>query len=111
MADIEALITILSFKENIGRQRPAYSGYRPAHLVQPDYLTTGEHQYESGIVEPGETVKGTITFITPEVYPNSLWIGKIIKLQEGSRLIGYAEVTNIFNELLRKKESGSGNPL
>ncbi|WP_244935516.1 hypothetical protein [Paenibacillus glycanilyticus] len=104
MADIEALITILSANGNIGKNRPVSSGYRPAHLVRPDYLTTGIHKYETDIVEPGDTVKGTITFITPEVYPESLWIGKIINLQEGARLIGYAEVTEIYNELLRKKE-------
>lgn len=46
--------------------------------------------------------KGTITFLSPEAYPHSLWIGKKIGIQEGARVVGYATITKIFNPLLRK---------
>ena len=82
--DIEAVITFLKTEEG-GRNSPYSSGYRPAHLVKDDYLTTGTHNYfGKDEVLPGETVTGTITFITPEAYPHCLWKGKVINIQEGS---------------------------
>ncbi|MEN2775321.1 hypothetical protein ABCY62_09820 [Acetivibrio clariflavus] len=53
---------------------------------------------------PGETVTGTITFITPEAYPHCLWEGKVINIQEGNKIIGYAKVTKVMNELLKIEE-------
>lgn len=101
---IEAIITFFTPEEG-GRKTPAVSGYRPAHLVKEDYLTTGIHKYyDREYVLPGESVLGTIAFITPEVYPNCLWEGKILNIQEGGRVIGYAEVVKIFNEILALKK-------
>lgn len=95
--DVEAI-----FKFNSTRKSPARDGYRPAHLVNDHYLTTGVHHYygvES--VPPNGTAKGTITFITPEAYPHCLWVGKKITIQEGVRIVGYATITSIYNPLLR----------
>lgn len=89
------------FEFNGTRKRPVYDGYRPAHLVMDNYLTTGVHHYygvES--ISPNGTAMGTITFITPEAYPHCLWIGKKIRIQEGSRIVGYATITSIYNSLL-----------
>jgi len=73
-------------------------------LVKDDYLTTGIHQYyDREKVELGETVLGTITFINPEAYPECLWVGKRISIQEASHIVGYAEITKIFNETLIMK--------
>lgn len=102
--DIEAIISFIKTEDG-GRKHACRTGYRPAHLVKPDYLTTGIHSYyDKELVNPGETVMGTITFITPEYYPKSLWIGKVLNIQEGGWLVGYATVTKIFNETLLKKE-------
>ena len=99
--DVEAEITFLA---EGGRQTPAHSGYRPAHKVRDDYLTTGVHQYVGcSEVFPGQTVRGTITFITPEVYPHCLLVGQIIDIQEGSRVVGHARITRIMNALLEKR--------
>ena len=90
------------FEFNNTRKSPANDGYRPAHLVVDDYLTTGIHHYygvES--VPPNGTAKGTITFISPEFYPHCLWIGKKIAIQEGLRIVGYATITNIYNPVLK----------
>ncbi len=93
--DIEAMITCL-------RQTPFHTGYRPHHLVNDEYLTTGTHTYcDKNFISYGESTLGTITFITPEAYPHCLWEGKKIPIQEGSRVVGYAIVMKIFNELLR----------
>lgn len=99
--DIEAIITTIKTEEG-GRKHPFFNGYRPDHLIKDDYLTCGFHNYyDKEFIPLGESQLGTITFITPEAYPNCLWEGKVINIQEGCRIVGYATVTKIFNELLR----------
>ena len=79
--------------------------YRPHHKVREDYLTTGIHHYfDCAEALPGQTVRGTITFITPEVYPYCLWVGRVVDIQEGSRVIGRARITRIMN----KRAGGGG---
>ena len=79
----------------------AKSGYRPNHLVRPDYLTSGQHEYLDGNeLRPGESTTAHIWFISPEAYPHSLRIGQSINVQEGGRIVGHAVILKIFNELL-----------
>ena len=83
------------------KAKPTYNGYRPAHLVKDDYLTTGIHNYYGvECVVPNTKIKGTITFITPEAYPNCLWVGKEIDIQEGSIVVGKATVVKVLNKTL-----------
>lgn len=90
------------FEFNGGRKTHVRNGYRPAHLVTDDYLTTGIHQYyDVEFVPPNGVAMGTITFISPEAYPHCLWIGKRISIQEGSRVVGYATIKDIYNPLLK----------
>ena len=83
------------------RKAPYQDGYRCDHLIRSDYLTCGQHQYynQDGI-QPMGTGYGTITFIQPESYPGSLFVGKQITLQEGERVIGSATVIAIINPVL-----------
>ena len=94
--DVRAKFTLL-------RNQYVMSGYRPVHKIG-DYLTTGMHNYfVKERVEPGECVEGTITFITPEYYKNSLKTGMRIEFFEGSKLTGYAEILEIYNEIMVKR--------
>jgi elongation factor Tu len=103
--DVEARITALKREDGGNRNHPFFDGYRPAHMVTDDYLTTGfHHYYDTDRIELGESALGTITFITPEAYPNCLWEGKVLRIQEGGRLVGFAEITKVFNELLKIKK-------
>ncbi len=89
------------FEFNGTRMNPVADGYRPAHLITDNYLTTGiHHYYQVNAVPPNGTAKGTITFLSPEAYSHCLWIGKKINIQEGARVVGYATITKIFNPLL-----------
>ena len=108
--DIEALVTFLPTSEG-GRQGPAFSGYRPNHLVLADYLTSGVHEYiDTDSVSPGESARTRITFITPEHYPHCVWPGRVIRVQEGGRLVGHAEVLQVFNpELLGEPSAPEPN--
>lgn len=82
--------------------RKIFDGYRPAHKIKDDYLTTGKHHYYN-LNGNMKNVKGTITFLSPEYYPNSLWIGKKIEMYEGHEFIGYAEILKINNPILDSK--------
>ena len=91
----------VAFEFNGTKKKPVYNGYRPAHLIVDNYLTTGIHHYFGlDFVLPNGKAKGTITFISPEDYPHCLWIGKKINIQEGAHIVGYATVTKILNPLL-----------
>ena len=94
--DVEALFQFIGSRKN-----NVYQGYRPAHMVKEGYLTTGVHNYYN-LDNDLDELKGTITFITPEAYPACLWIGKKIEMYEGSKLIGYATIVQIFNPILEK---------
>ena len=97
LPDVEVI-----FEFNGVRKHPAFDGYRPAHLVVDDYLTTGIHHYYGVESVPTDgTATGTITFISPEAYPHCVWIGKKISIQEGMRVVGFATITDIYNPLLR----------
>lgn len=99
LPDVEVI-----FEFNGTRRTPACDGYRPAHLVTDNYLTTGIHHYYSvESVPPNGTAKGTITFLSPEFYPHCLWIGKKISIQEGEHIVGYATITSIYNLLLQSE--------
>ena len=103
LPDVEVL-----FKFNGTRKTPVIDGYRPAHLVTEDYLTTGiHHYYEVDAVLPTGTAKVTITFLSPEAYPCCLWIGKSIRIQEGERIVGHATILEIYNSILENKEMNS----
>jgi len=101
--DIEAEITFLSTEQG-GKTRSVLSGYRPIHLIKPDYLTSGEHTYiDVQEVAPGQIARAYIKFLAPEEYPDTLWVGRVINVQEGNHLVGYAKVLKIFNKLLENK--------
>jgi translation elongation factor EF-Tu-like GTPase len=100
--DVEAEVTLLSAEEG-GRHKSVSSGYRPQHVVREDYFTTGVHEYlDCDEVLPGQTAQAKIKFITPEAYPHCLWVGRVIQLQEGNRIVGSAKIVKIFNPLLEK---------
>lgn len=99
--DVEAEVTFIPTAEE-GRSTPAWSGYRPLHLVLPDCLTSGHHEYKNKEqVLPGESAITEIWFLAPDQHPKSLQVGKIIPVQEGSRLVGHAKILKILNEVLQ----------
>ena len=93
-ADIRALITITN-------KVCVYTGYRPAHLID-GILTTGIHEYiDADFIHNGESKEGFITFVTPDAYPHTIKIGDIISFQDGGEKVGYAEVLDVINDILK----------
>lgn len=59
LPDIEAIVEF-----NDTKMTPAKDGYRLAHLVTNNYLTTRIHHYcNTKAVSPNGTTKGTIKFL------------------------------------------------
>jgi elongation factor Tu len=86
-----------------GRSAPAFGGhYRPLHKVYDNYLTSGTHFYPgTESVSPGESTRVEIMLVTPEIYPGSLWVGRVIEVYEGPRRVGTVRIDEIRTELLR----------
>ena len=102
--DVEVL-----FEFNSTRMHPVHDGYRPHHLVKDAYMTTGVHHYYGVTdVPPDGTAKGTITFLSPEAYPACLWVGKVINIQEGEKVVGYATITKVINPILNSQQCKQG---
>jgi elongation factor Tu len=98
--DIEGDIHFLATEDG-GRQSFARSGYMPAHRIHDNYQTSGRHVYpDVEQVGPGETARVQVWFITPHVYPHSLWPGRELDVMEGERVVGTLRVNRVFNDTL-----------
>lgn len=98
--DVKGIVSFLSTTEG-GRRGYAGQGYRPQHVFQKDWITSGQHQYiDQETVEPGESALAKVWFLTP--LEGSLEVGTKLRIQEASKLVGYLLVTEIYNESLAK---------
>jgi len=74
------------------------TGYHPHYDIAPDYLTSVRHRFvDAEWVSTGQKVKAEVWFVSPEVYPHTLWVGRQFKVSEGSREIGVAIVVRVIN--------------
>jgi elongation factor Tu len=100
MHDIEGMFHLLESKHG-GRKTPVSSGYRPGHKVHENYLTSAQHKYlDVPQVMPGETARVALWFVTPDVYPGSLWVGRELDVQEGNHTVGKLVITHVINQVL-----------
>jgi translation elongation factor EF-Tu-like GTPase len=107
--DIEASVYLLSTEEG-GRRSCAWSGWRPHHLVKSNYQTTGLHKFiGQEVLDPGASCDTEIWFLSPESYQSCLWLGKILEIREGARLVGRATVTKIYNTILEGDQERKEN--
>ncbi|MBC3807185.1 hypothetical protein H8K52_07480 [Undibacterium seohonense] len=98
--DAEVMFDLLA-TEMGGKDLPIKSGYRPAYAIKEDYWTSTNHDFlDAPELAPGATGRANVWFLTPEVYPKSLWIGREMSVAEGNRVVGKAVVVAIFNPLL-----------
>ena len=82
-------------------QRDIVNGYRPQHRVLPDYQTSGEIELiDRASLRAGESALARIWYLSPEAYPKSLWVGKVIDVCEGSRVVGSTRVVEVCNPVL-----------
>src|SRR5476649_2671888 len=85
-----------------GALKQVRSGYRPLYDVRPDYWSSAHHEFvDTDSVTTGEQSFAEVWLLSPEAYPQTFWIGRQLKVAEGSRVIGTAEVLQILNPSLR----------
>lgn len=101
--DIEAIV-----KNCRQSGRSIRTEYRPCFDIHKDYSTTGVIYFLDSEKElkVNEETKCLISFLSPEVYPKSLWVGKKIVFKEGNNQTGYAIVTKILNGILKSDVDG-----
>ena len=101
--DIKA--EIINLRES---KAPFKSGYSPAFSIsnKEQYLTSGRINFDSPnfSLKYNKNKEAYISFITPEIYPHTLWVGKVLKFYEGTKLTGEAKILEIYNKLLETDE-------
>ncbi|QWF17347.1 hypothetical protein [Lysobacter capsici] len=86
-----------------GRTGAVVSGYSPAYAVRADYWTSVRHEFiDADTVEPGARAQALVWFLTPEVYPGSVWPGRVFEVAEGQRRVATATVVEVFNAVLAR---------
>ena len=90
--EYEAEVIILS-KEEGGRHKPFFSGYRPQFYIGTTDVT-GEVTLPQGVemVMPGDNVKMTVKLITPVAIEE----GKRFAIREGGNTVGAGVVSKII---------------
>ncbi|WP_407364498.1 hypothetical protein HKW97_25055 (plasmid) [Pseudomonas luteola] len=79
------------------------SGYLPNFAVHDDYVTSVRIELlDLAELAPGDECRANIWFITPEVYPNTLWRNREIVVSEASRVVGKAIILAVFNPVLER---------
>lgn len=99
-------IARLKYKSEGGRQRPAYSGYRPHIEFEgiPEMLTSGQQIFiDKEQVNPGDEVLAKITILSHEYMEGKLYQNQKFIFCEGSIEIGTGEIVEIVNKKLEKQ--------
>ena len=89
-----------------GKTKHVRSGYRPVYDIRSDYWTSTHHEFlDTDDVSTGQEARAHVWFITPEVYPHTLWTGRVLTVAEGSRPIGAATIIRVLNPLLQANDA------
>jgi translation elongation factor EF-Tu-like GTPase len=95
---MEAEITFLRSEEG-GRTGPAYAGYRPPIFYDDDEgRWNAVYEWETDQpIQPGDTVRAQVCFVSPEAQRGRLYVGKEFRLQEGSHVVARGRVTKLLS--------------
>ncbi|PAJ81851.1 hypothetical protein CJO71_06185 [Burkholderia ubonensis] len=73
------------------------------YYVRPDYWSSAHHEFVGrDSVETGEQSLAEVWLVTPEAYPHTFWIGRQLEIGEATRVVGKAEVIQVFNPILMR---------
>jgi len=99
-ADAEIILRLITVDAG-GKTRSIVSGYMPNFAIRDDYLTSTKIELlDVAELAPGGECRANVWFITPEVYPNTLWRDREIVVSEASHVVGKAIVLAVFNPVL-----------
>ncbi len=95
---------------NLRESKQAFkSGFRPVFEIHSNYATSGEiHLVGEDWLGYNESTQAFIRFLTPSIYPKSLWIGKRIIFKEGELISGEAVILEVLNKELLSEDNREG---
>lgn len=94
--DAIALVTNVRHSENpFGNNYSGSCLIKENHLTSACFQTIGENEICYKQQSPCY-----VSFITPHLYPNTLWVGREIELYEGKLLVGTMTIKEIKNRVL-----------
>ncbi len=94
--DIEAIVTFLP-TEHGGRKGYALSGYRSQFYYDGHDWDAAQHYPDVERVEPGQTVRVLLQFISPDAHVGKLKPGSAFLIREGHKIVGYGAVARILS--------------
>jgi len=104
-ADLEVVFELTAASPS-GGSRTVYSGYRPQYAISDSYHTSAHHEFpDNDAVTTGQPARALVWLLTPEVYPSSMSVGRLIEVFEGSWVVGRATVVRILNPVLASPNS------
>lgn len=66
------------------------------------------HEFiDADTVEAGARAQALVWFVTPEVYPGSVWPGRVFDVAEGRRHVATAAVVEVFNAVLERDSASA----
>lgn len=99
-ADAEIVLRLIP-TETGGKTRSIISGYMPNLAVRDDYLTSVKIELlDVSELAPGSECRANVWFVTPDVYPNTLWRDRKLVVSEAAHVVGDAVVLAVFNPAL-----------
>ncbi|WP_235568821.1 hypothetical protein [Lysobacter sp. Root983] len=91
----------LTARTHAGNVKRVLSGYRPLYAIGADEWTSSYHEFiDVPHVETGGRARADVWFLAPEQYPGTLWVGRVLKVAEGSRDVGVATVLAVHHSVL-----------
>jgi translation elongation factor EF-Tu-like GTPase len=93
--DVEAEVVFLPTDAG-GRQGPAFSGYRPQFYYDGHDWDAIQTYPDVERVNPGDTVRVYLTFMSPEMHVGKICAGTMFLLREGHKTVGYGRVTRVL---------------
>ena len=95
-ADIEGEVTYIPTEAG-GRKKPAFSGYRPQFYYDGHDWDAIQNYPDVEQVNPGDTVRVIFTFLSPNENFGKIAPGTLFLIREGTRTVGYGQVTQILD--------------
>lgn len=97
----------LTARTHAGNVKRVLSGYRPLYAISADNWTSTYHEFpDAPHVETGDRVRAQVWFLAPEQHPGTLWVGRVLKVAEGSRDVGVATVLAVHHPVLVREGVG-----
>jgi len=82
--------------EHGGRKTAIHSGYRGQFYDLED--CDAIWGFDAPVVEPGQSVKGFVQFLRPELHLARMKAGLPILMREGSKVIGFGTILRVLSQ-------------